>query len=147
MRLIFCFLILAFTFATFNGIAANPSREEIKIEKIKAIMADETIATNEAKIKAVDDILKDKDILLWLVVGFAGQILFGSRMILQWIASEKNKKSVIPASFWYLSIFGSTLLLAYAIYRRDPVFIVSQSTGFIIYIRNIYFQKNSKNPA
>ncbi|GAB4282570.1 MAG: lipid-A-disaccharide synthase N-terminal domain-containing protein [Candidatus Rifleibacteriota bacterium] len=74
---------------------------------------------------------------LWLIVGFTGQILFSLRFFVQWIASEKQKKSVIPISFWYFSLAGSFLLLSYAIYRRDPVFILGQSMGFVIYIRNL----------
>ncbi|MEW6711333.1 MAG: lipid-A-disaccharide synthase N-terminal domain-containing protein [Candidatus Riflebacteria bacterium] len=73
----------------------------------------------------------------WLIVGFAGQILFSLRFFVQWLASEKQKKSVIPVSFWYFSIFGSFLLLSYAIHRQDPVFILGQSMGFVIYIRNL----------
>ncbi len=73
----------------------------------------------------------------WLIVGFSGQILFSLRFFVQWLASEKQQKSVIPVSFWYFSIAGSFLLLSYAIHRQDPVFIVGQSLGFVIYIRNL----------
>jgi lipid-A-disaccharide synthase-like uncharacterized protein len=73
----------------------------------------------------------------WLIVGFTGQILFSLRFFVQWLASEKEKKSVIPISFWYFSLGGSFLLLAYAIHRQDPVFILGQSLGFVIYIRNL----------
>jgi lipid-A-disaccharide synthase-like uncharacterized protein len=74
---------------------------------------------------------------LWLVVGFAGQIAFTGRFVLQWLYSEYKKRSVIPTSFWYLSIVGSSLLLAYAIYRQDPVFIAGQAFGSIVYFRNL----------
>jgi len=74
-----------------------------------------------------------------LVLGFAGQALFFMRFLVQWISSERQKKSVIPVAFWYFSIGGSILLLAYAIIRRDPVFIVGQGMGFLIYIRNLHF--------
>jgi lipid-A-disaccharide synthase-like uncharacterized protein len=74
----------------------------------------------------------------WLVLGFVAQALFSARFILQWIASERAGKSVMPVVFWYLSISGSVLLLAYAIYRRDPVFILGQSAGLIVYFRNLY---------
>lgn len=74
---------------------------------------------------------------LWLIVGFTGQILFSLRFFVQWLASEKQKKSVIPVSFWYFSIGGSLLLLLYAIHRQDPVFILGQSMGFVIYFRNL----------
>ena len=75
----------------------------------------------------------------WLVVGFAGQVVFGSRFIVQWIATERAKKSVIPLAFWYLSLGGTIVTLAYAIFRRDPVFIASFSLNMIIYMRNLYF--------
>jgi lipid-A-disaccharide synthase-like uncharacterized protein len=76
---------------------------------------------------------------IWLAVGFGAQVLFGSRFIIQWLASEKAGRSVIPVSFWYLSLGGGILLLAYAIWRKDPVFILGQSTGAFIYSRNLYF--------
>jgi lipid-A-disaccharide synthase-like uncharacterized protein len=74
---------------------------------------------------------------LWLAVGFVGQLAFTGRFVLQWLYSEYKKRSMIPVGFWYLSIVGSALLLAYAIYREDPVFIVGQSFGFIVYLRNL----------
>lgn len=74
---------------------------------------------------------------LWLIVGLLGQLLFSLRFFVQWLASEREKKSIIPVSFWYFSIGGSFLLLAYAIKRQDPVFILGQSLGFIVYIRNL----------
>jgi lipid-A-disaccharide synthase-like uncharacterized protein len=70
--------------------------------------------------------------------------MFGMRFFVQWIASEKAKKSVIPIAFWYLSICGSLILLVYAVHRRDPVFILGQSTGSFIYLRNLYLIKNEK---
>jgi lipid-A-disaccharide synthase-like uncharacterized protein len=74
----------------------------------------------------------------WLVLGFVAQGLFSARFMVQWIASERAGKSVMPVVFWYLSISGSVLLLAYAIYRKDPVFILGQSAGLIVYFRNLY---------
>ena len=74
---------------------------------------------------------------LWLVVGFAGQILFTSRFLVQWIASERRRQSVIPTAFWWLSLGGAALLLAYAIWREDPVFILGQAFGFVVYTRNL----------
>jgi len=74
---------------------------------------------------------------IWLVIGFAGQALFSGRFVVQWITSEVKRKSVIPLAFWFLSLAGSLVLLTYAIHRRDPVFILGQSTGFIIYTRNL----------
>ena len=77
--------------------------------------------------------------IIWLIVGFSGQALFSMRFLLQWLASERMKKSVIPVAFWYFSIAGGVTLLAYAIHRKDPVFIVGQATGLLIYSRNLYF--------
>jgi lipid-A-disaccharide synthase-like uncharacterized protein len=74
----------------------------------------------------------------WLVVGFSGQALFSARFVIQWISSERAKKSVIPMAFWWCSIGGSLVLLTYAISRRDPVFILGQSMGFFIYVRNLH---------
>jgi lipid-A-disaccharide synthase-like uncharacterized protein len=76
---------------------------------------------------------------IWLIVGFVGQALFSARFIVQWIKSEREKKSVFPVAFWYFSIAGGVTLLAYAVYRQDPVFIVGQLTGLFIYFRNLYF--------
>lgn len=74
----------------------------------------------------------------WLVVGFVGQALFSMRFILQWVRSEREGRSVIPVAFWYLSLAGSVALLAYAIHRVDPVFILGQAAGIVIYLRNLY---------
>jgi lipid-A-disaccharide synthase-like uncharacterized protein len=78
-----------------------------------------------------------KNFDLWLIIGLFGQLMFSMRFIVQWIASEKNKKSVVPISFWYFSIAGSFTLLIYSIHRMDPVFILGQSLGSIIYFRNL----------
>jgi len=77
----------------------------------------------------------------WVIFGFTAQFVFFLRFIVQWLSSEKQKKSVIPISFWYLSIIGSIMILIYAIYRRDPVFIVGQFFALIIYTRNIMLRK------
>jgi len=73
----------------------------------------------------------------WLILGFSGQICFFMRFLVQWIVSERKKRSVIPIYFWYLSLAGGLTLLIYAIHIKDPVFIVGQSTGAFIYIRNL----------
>jgi lipid-A-disaccharide synthase-like uncharacterized protein len=73
----------------------------------------------------------------WLAVGFLGQLLFTSRFLVQWIASERRRQSVVPTAFWWLSLGGAALLLAYALYRRDPVFILGQAFGFVVYTRNL----------
>lgn len=75
--------------------------------------------------------------LFFLIIGFFGQGLFASRFIIQWIYSEKKKKSSIPVVFWYLSIFGGLGLLTYAIFRKDPVIILGQTFGIFIYLRNL----------
>ena len=75
----------------------------------------------------------------WLVVGLIGQGLFSARFFVQWLQSEKLKKSVIPSAFWYFSMAGGVTLLAYAIHRKDPVFIIGQGTGLFIYFRNLQF--------
>lgn len=76
---------------------------------------------------------------LWLIIGFTGQALFSGRFLVQWIASERQKKSVIPVMFWYFSILGGSTLLVYAIHKEDPVFILGQGGGLLIYARNLYF--------
>lgn len=76
--------------------------------------------------------------LWWLLVGFGGQALFMARFVIQWFASERQRKSVIPVSFWYFSILGALVLLVYAVHRRDPVFIAGQSLGVLIYLRNLH---------
>ena len=76
---------------------------------------------------------------LWTIIGLAGQALFSARFLVQWISSERVRQSVIPVAFWYFSIFGGVTLLAYAIHREDPVFIIGQAAGLVIYARNLYF--------
>lgn len=73
----------------------------------------------------------------WVVFGFVGQALFASRFIVQWICSEKKGQSYIPVIFWYLSMAGGMILLIYATYKQDPVFIVGQSVGLFVYSRNL----------
>jgi lipid-A-disaccharide synthase-like uncharacterized protein len=80
-----------------------------------------------------------KPLDFWLIFGFIGQICFTMRFVVQWLATEKRKESVIPVSFWFYSIMGSAILLIYAIYRLDPVFILGQAFGFTVYIRNLHF--------
>jgi lipid-A-disaccharide synthase-like uncharacterized protein len=76
--------------------------------------------------------------LIWLAVGFAAQLMFSMRFLLQWIASERARRSIVPEVFWYFSVAGGALLLAYAIYRLDPVFMLGQGMGLLIYVRNIH---------
>ena len=74
---------------------------------------------------------------LWLIIGLCGQGVFATRFLIQWIASERAHKSIVPAPFWIMSIIGSLVLLSYAIHQRDPVFILGQSAGLFIYSRNL----------
>lgn len=76
--------------------------------------------------------------LTWLAVGLGGQVLFSARWIIQWLASERVRRSIVPEIFWYLSLAGGLLVLAYGIYKREPVLILGQF-GVLIYARNIYF--------
>jgi len=73
----------------------------------------------------------------WLALGFLGQALFSARFVVQWIASERRKASVVPVAFWWLSLGGGSALLAYAIHRGDPVFILGQAAGLLVYGRNL----------
>ena len=77
----------------------------------------------------------------WLLLGFIAQGVFSARFVVQWIASEMKKKSTVPKVFWYLSLLGSSLLLIYSIHKKDPVFILGQSLGSIIYVRNLMLFK------
>ena len=87
----------------------------------------------------------------WVLLGFVAQAFFTMRFVVQWIASERARASVIPVAFWFFSLGGGVLLLIYALYRRDPVFIAGQALGLVVYVRNLYFilltgrQSSSKN--
>ena len=74
---------------------------------------------------------------IWIAFGFLGQALFFGRWLVQWLASERSASSQVPISFWYLSLIGGLITLAYAIYRMDPVFIAGQSVGTVVYVRNL----------
>jgi lipid-A-disaccharide synthase-like uncharacterized protein len=80
----------------------------------------------------------------WVILGFVAQLMFTGRFLVQWIASEKEGRSVVPIAFWFFSIAGGLLLLAYAIYRRDPVFILGQAFGVFVYARNLYLIMKDK---
>ena len=77
--------------------------------------------------------------LIWIGVGLIGQVLFTGRMVVQWLATEKNRKSVVPPMFWWMSLIGALMLLAYFLWRRDIVGVLGQSFGLIVYVRNLYF--------
>jgi lipid-A-disaccharide synthase-like uncharacterized protein len=84
----------------------------------------------------------------WLAVGFAAQLMFSMRFIVQWVASERARRSIVPETFWYFSVVGGAMLFAYATYRMDPVFMLGQGMGLVIYGRNIYFiRAHRKNEA
>jgi lipid-A-disaccharide synthase-like uncharacterized protein len=84
---------------------------------------------------------------VWLAVGLLGQAFFSARFLVQWIASERRKQSVVPVHFWYFSVGGGLILLAYAIYRQDPVFIIGQGAGLFVYARNLYFIRRAPVPG
>lgn len=81
---------------------------------------------------------------IWVGIGFLGQSLFFSRWLLQWMVSERQAESQIPVAFWYMSLIGSVIVLAYAIHRLDPVFIAGQSVGTVVYVRNLILLHRAK---
>jgi lipid-A-disaccharide synthase-like uncharacterized protein len=83
--------------------------------------------------------------LAWIFIGLGGQMLFSARFIVQWIASERVRRSVVPVTFWYFSMGGGIVLLAYAIHRADPVFILGQALGVVIYSRNLWLIHREKD--
>jgi lipid-A-disaccharide synthase-like uncharacterized protein len=82
--------------------------------------------------------------LIWVAIGLSGQLLFTGRMLIQWFTSEKSQRSVVPVSFWWMSLIGATMLLVYFIWRRDIVGILGQATGWIIYVRNLILIRRSR---
>ena len=93
--------------------------------------------------------LHDLSLPEWLVLafGFGGQALFSARFLVQWIASERAGRSVVPVLFWYLSLAGGITLLAYALYRGDPVFILGQMFGMVVYVRNLWLIRKERTQA
>lgn len=85
--------------------------------------------------------------VLWLALGFLGQALFALRFLIQWWRSERAGQSVVPIEFWYLSVGGAVLLLAYALHRRDPVFFIGQLTGILVYSRNLHLIHQQRRVA
>lgn len=83
----------------------------------------------------------------WVLLGFVAQLFFTMRFVVQWLASERAKRSVVPIAFWFFSLGGGGLLLIYAIQRRDPVFIAGQAMGLFIYTRNIWLIANERKEA
>jgi lipid-A-disaccharide synthase-like uncharacterized protein len=84
---------------------------------------------------------------VWLIVGFTGQLFFTARFLVQWLTSERARRSIVPKALWYFSIGGGITILCYAIHREDPVFIVGQASGLVIYLRNLYFLSRKPGPA
>lgn len=84
------------------------------------------------------------DTVVWIIIGFIGQGLFSARFIVQWLASERARRSVVPTLFWYFSLGGGLILLSYAIHKRDPVFIAGQATGVFIYLRNLWLIRTGR---
>ena len=85
--------------------------------------------------------------LAWVGIGLFGQLMFTMRFVVQWIASERAQRSIVPELFWYFSMAGGVILFSYAVYRRDPVFILGQSMGLFIYARNIWLIHAEKRRA
>jgi len=83
--------------------------------------------------------------IAWVALGLGGQLLFTGRMLVQWISSERSRRSVVPVAFWWMSLIGATMLLAYFIWRRDIVGVLGQATGWIIYIRNLVLIHRSRS--
>lgn len=75
---------------------------------------------------------------LWVTLGFLGQLLFTGRMVVQWLCSEKQRRSVVPPAFWWMSLVGASMLLVYFIWRREPIGVLGQATGWFIYVRNLW---------
>ena len=82
----------------------------------------------------------------WGIFGFVGQAIFAMRFLIQWIVSEKKKESFVPISFWYFSIGGGIVLLIYAIYKKDPVFMLGQASGLVVYTRNLMLIMKKRGP-
>lgn len=81
---------------------------------------------------------------LWLIVGVAGQLMFTARFLVQWWASERAGRSVVPVAFWYFSILGSLIVLAYGIHKLEPVIIIGQLPGTVIYARNLWLIRQER---
>lgn len=75
---------------------------------------------------------------LWVTLGFLGQLLFTGRMLVQWLVSEKQRRSVVPTAFWWMSLIGATMLLVYFLWRKEPIGVLGQATGWFIYVRNLW---------
>jgi len=83
----------------------------------------------------------------WIAFGFLGQALFSMRFLIQWIASERQRRSVVPVLFWYFSLGGGVVLFIYAIWREDPVFMLGQGMGLVVYLRNLHLIRRERHRA
>ena len=83
---------------------------------------------------------------LWVSLGFLGQLLFTGRMLVQWLVSEKQKRSVVPTAFWWMSLIGASMLLVYFLWRKDPIGVLGQATGWFIYLRNLWLIRTRPQP-
>lgn len=84
---------------------------------------------------------------IWLGIGFLGQALFSARFVIQWLASERMRRSVVPHAFWWFSLAGGVTLLAYALWRGDPVFVLGQGLGLFVYLRNLMLIRRHRRTA
>ena len=84
---------------------------------------------------------------IWIGIGFLGQALFSARFIIQWLASERLRQSVVPLAFWWFSLAGGATLLSYALWRGDPVFVLGQGLGLVVYLRNLVLIRRSGRTA
>jgi len=118
------------------------AENKAKISAIENVLSNQN--SSSSKVKEINKIIKNES-YFWYVIGFLGEAIFGSRMIVQWIASEKAKKNIVPELFWYLSLAGSILVFVYALHIQDPVFVISRGAGLFVYIRNIVLLRNDQN--
>ena len=109
------------------------SIERLPAEK----MAENLYKTEKANATAIAVDIHNPSVVFWLGIGLVGQLLFTGRMVVQWIASERQGKSVVPALFWWMSLVGSLLLLSYFLWRRDPIGLLGQAFGSFVYLKNI----------
>ena len=84
---------------------------------------------------------------VWIGIGFLGQALFSARFIIQWLASERSRHSVVPLAFWWFSLAGGATLLSYALWRGDPVFVLGQGLGLVVYLRNLMLIRQHRQTA
>lgn len=83
----------------------------------------------------------------WVALGFLGQLLFTGRMLVQWLVSEREKRSVVPLAFWWMSLIGATMLLVYFVWRKEPIGVLGQATGWFVYVRNLWMIHRQRNAA